>query len=135
MSVRLNQVTLAANAVEPCIGFYQALGLTLIVDAAPRYVRFEMDSGDTLSLHHEDGWAGADWPLVYLETDDLDAMCAHLKASGYALTAEPEDKRYLWREADVRDPSGNRIRLYHAGENRRFPPWRINAGEAAKTGG
>jgi hydroxymethylpyrimidine/phosphomethylpyrimidine kinase len=32
---------------------------------------------------------------------------------------------WLWREARLRDPSGNEICLYHAGANRRFPPWRI----------
>jgi hydroxymethylpyrimidine/phosphomethylpyrimidine kinase len=32
---------------------------------------------------------------------------------------------YLWRVARLRDPAGNRIQLYHAGENRRFPPWRV----------
>jgi hydroxymethylpyrimidine/phosphomethylpyrimidine kinase len=31
----------------------------------------------------------------------------------------------MWREARLRDPDGNIIFLYHAGEARRFPPWRI----------
>jgi hypothetical protein len=35
------------------------------------------------------------------------------------------DRPYLWREAVLRDPSGNRIKLYHAGENRLNPPWRV----------
>ena len=26
----------------------------------------------------------------------------------------------------LRDPAGNAICLYHAGENRRFPPWRVD---------
>jgi hydroxymethylpyrimidine/phosphomethylpyrimidine kinase len=34
-------------------------------------------------------------------------------------------QRWLWREAWLRDPAGNSICLYHAGDNRRFPPWRI----------
>jgi len=25
----------------------------------------------------------------------------------------------------IEDPSGNRIRIYTAGKNRRFPPWRV----------
>jgi len=37
----------------------------------------------------------------------------------------PEMKSYLWEEADILDPSGNRIRIYKAGNARRFPPWRI----------
>jgi hydroxymethylpyrimidine/phosphomethylpyrimidine kinase len=31
----------------------------------------------------------------------------------------------MWREARLRDPSGNTIFLYRAGEARRFPPWRM----------
>jgi hydroxymethylpyrimidine/phosphomethylpyrimidine kinase len=31
----------------------------------------------------------------------------------------------MWREARLRDPSGNTIFLYRAGESRRFPPWRM----------
>lgn len=37
----------------------------------------------------------------------------------------PTDMPYLWREAILHDPSGNRIKLYHAGENRHHPPWRV----------
>ena len=35
--------------------------------------------------------------------------------------------RWLWREARLVDPSGNVICLYHAGENRLNPPWRVGA--------
>jgi hydroxymethylpyrimidine/phosphomethylpyrimidine kinase len=35
------------------------------------------------------------------------------------------DQRWLWREAWLKDPAGNEICIYHAGENRRLPPWRI----------
>jgi hypothetical protein len=31
----------------------------------------------------------------------------------------------LWREAYLHDPDGNVVCLYHAGENRRNPPWRM----------
>jgi hypothetical protein len=37
----------------------------------------------------------------------------------------PPDQAWLWREAYLKDPDGNLICLYHAGANRRFPPWRI----------
>lgn len=37
----------------------------------------------------------------------------------------PTDQRWLWREAYLKDPAGNRICIFHAGENRRYPPWRI----------
>ena len=123
--MRLNQVTLAVDDMAAACSFYRRLGLTLIVDSAPRYVRFELPGGETLSLHHEPGWAGADWPPIYFEYDDLDGECARLESEGLTLLNGPEDKRYGWREADIMDPSGNRIRLFSAGNNRRFPPWRV----------
>ncbi len=110
------------------IEFYQKLGLTLIVDSAPRYCRFEFpDTGNgepaTLSLHEVGTqWrAPQDWPLIYFEVDDLDTYLKAIKLTPHAL---PETKSYLWREADICDPAGNTIRLYQAGENRRHPPWR-----------
>ncbi|MEM7380928.1 MAG: VOC family protein, partial [Bacteroidota bacterium] len=38
----------------------------------------------------------------------------------------PRDQSWLWREARLKDPDGNTLILYHAGENRKNPPWRIN---------
>lgn len=110
--------------------FYQCLGLTLIVDSAPRYVRFEFPAPKnggqpaTLSLHGvDDGWtAGADWPLIYFEVEDV---ARYLDDCAITPLAPPLLKSYGWVEADILDPSGNRIRIYHAGQNRRFPDWRI----------
>ncbi|MDH3811648.1 MAG: VOC family protein, partial [Gammaproteobacteria bacterium] len=31
-----------------------------------------------------------------------------------------------WREACLRDPAGNVICIFHGGENRRYPPWRVS---------
>ena len=109
--------------------FYQKLGLTLIVDSAPHYVRFEFPEdknghADTLSLHGvADDWdAWDDGPLIYFEVDDVKAF---LEKADVKSVTTAELKSYLWTEADILDPSGNRIRIFHAGENRRFPPWRV----------
>lgn len=131
--MRLNQVTLAVRDMAESIPFYETLGMRLIVDAAPRYCRFELPEGDTLSLHEEPGWTGSTSPLVYFEYDDIDAEYERLTALGVAFDGAPEDKRYLWREVDLLDPSGNRIRLFQAGENRRFPPWRVEGKEEGTT--
>ena len=49
--MNLNQVTLPARDLGPAVAFYQRLGLRLIVDALPRYVRFECPDGEsTLSV-------------------------------------------------------------------------------------
>ncbi|MEO1522796.1 MAG: hypothetical protein AAFU78_18740 [Cyanobacteria bacterium J06633_2] len=41
--------------------------------------------------------------------------------------SEPTDQPWLWREAHLRDPDGNRLILYHAGEYRKNPPWRLGS--------
>ena len=70
--------------------------------------------------------AGVTATSVYFEDDDLDATVGRLKAAGLAFDSDPVDQRWLWREAWLRDPSGNRVCLYRAGEARRFPPWRVD---------
>jgi hypothetical protein len=48
-----------------------------------------------------------------------------LKREGIPFDAQPRDQPWLWREAYLHDLDGNVICLYHAGANRRNPPWRI----------
>lgn len=125
--MNLNQVTLPSADLARACEFYRQLGLTLIVDALPRYARFECpDGGATLSLHlAEPNAARAEWPAVYFECEELDATCARLAAAGTVFESLPADQPWLWREARLRDPDGNALCLYRAGRNRRFPPWRV----------
>ena len=118
----LNQVTLPVDDHEAARAFYAAIGLRLIVDAPPRYARFESAGGATLSIEAADEIGGR--AVTYLECADLDAVVARLRAAGHCV-ASPRDEDWGWREAQATDPAGNPIRLYQAGENRRFPPWRI----------
>ncbi|MGB3625627.1 MAG: VOC family protein [Henriciella sp.] len=128
--MRLNQVTVPCTDYAASVAFYKTLGLIQIVDSPPRYARFECPASDggqpaTFSLHQVEGWTGADDPLVYFEVDDIDTEYRRLKAAGLDFIAEPQAQSWLWTEAHLRDPAGNRICLYQAGEVRRFPPWRI----------
>ena len=54
-----------------------------------------------------------------------DALVKRLKEAGLQFDTDPADQRWLWREARLRDPSGNPICLFAAGANRLNPPWRI----------
>lgn len=124
--MKLNQVTVPLVDYEASKAFYLKLGLRLIVDSPPRYARFEMpEGGSTFSIEQVDGWTGGDWPEVWFESDRLDALVSDLKARGIVFESEPETMSYLWRVAHLRDPAGTRITLYHAGENRLNPPWRV----------
>ncbi len=119
----LNQITVGAADYAASVGFYRALGLIQIVDSPDNgYARFVAANGVTLSIH-----VGPSSPAttVYLEHRQLDAWVAQLQSDGLAFDQLPQDESWGWREARLSDPAGNSICLYHAGEMRRFPPWRI----------
>ena len=129
--MQINQVTLPCHDYDTSVAFYRALGFVLIVDAPPRYARFEAPDGTgaTLSLH----LAEADtqphpWSVVYIDhpsAEALDAHVADLSAHGITILSGPRDESWGWREARILDPTGNQVCLMYAGDNRRFPPWRV----------
>jgi len=121
----LNQVTLPCTDYDATVEFYQQLGFRLIVDSPPRYGRFETDNGTTFSIHAENISGGPQDFVVYFEVDDVDATVKSIKGKGLQFETDPVDQEWLWREAHLRDPSGNRICIYHAGDKRRYPPWRV----------
>ena len=120
----LNQVTLPVHDMELATEFYRTMGFLQIVDT-PHYARFECTTGvSTFSLSlDKSGMENAS--VIYFESENLDELVSSLKAKGIAFEQGPIDMSYLWREAFLRDPSGNRIKLYWAGENRLNPPWRV----------
>lgn len=118
--MKLNQVTVGSTDYEASVAFYKTLGLKLIVDSPPLYARFETSNGETFSIHRVDEVRTT--TLVYFEVEDVDSFVAGL---GLQMTQQPVDQPWLWREARLVDPCGNPICIYQAGDNRRFPPWRI----------
>lgn len=127
--MKLNQVTVAARDLAASTAFYKALGLRLIVQA-DHYVRFECPEADggepaTFSLHHDPDATGVRQTVIYFENDALDETVERLKGRGLAFETDPVDQRWLWREAYLRDPTGNLVCLYSAPTARRFPPWRL----------
>ena len=120
----LNQVTVGFRDYAASVAFYKALGLLQIVDSpAEGYARFEVPNGVTFSIHASDETSTS--TVVYFESKRLDAWVTELASQGYAFEQMPQDESWGWREARLLDPSGNMICLYSAGENRRYPPWRI----------
>jgi catechol 2,3-dioxygenase-like lactoylglutathione lyase family enzyme len=123
----LNQVTLPARNVAESVAFYRRMGFELIVDA-PHYARFKSTVGTaTFSIHAVESVRESSKTIVYFECAALDQQVAELQAKGLEFTQEPRDEQWLWREARLIDPSGNVICLYHSGENRLNPPWRVGA--------
>jgi hydroxymethylpyrimidine/phosphomethylpyrimidine kinase len=122
---RLNQVTVTGTNYERSIEFYRKLGLKQIVDNPPDYAQFETAGGVTFSVQIDPEETIAATTAVYFECEDLDERVEQLARSGIPFEHGPRNQPWMWREARLRDPDGNIIFFYKAGENRRFPPWRI----------
>lgn len=120
----LNQITLGCSDYPASVAFYKALGLHQIVDSPDNgYARFESAAGTTISIH---GMADASpATTVYFESPRLDAWVDELRLQGIVFDQMPRNESWGWREARLRDPHGNLVCLYHGGEYRRFPPWRL----------
>jgi catechol 2,3-dioxygenase-like lactoylglutathione lyase family enzyme len=123
--MRLNQVTVGAVDLATSEHFYLTLGLKLIVKD-DHYLRFECPEGEsTFSIDRVASVPHDEQMTVYFESDDLDGICDRLVAAGITLDEVPKDMPWLWREARLRDPDGHHLCLFHAGENRKEPPWRL----------
>jgi hydroxymethylpyrimidine/phosphomethylpyrimidine kinase len=125
---RLNQVTVTGTNYERSVEFYSRLGLSQIVDSPENgYARFETAGGATFSVQIDPEEKIIATTAVYLECDDLDERVELLARSGIAFEHGPRNQPWMWREARLRDPDGNIIFLYKAGEARRYPPWRVES--------
>ena len=129
--MNLNQVTVYTDKPQETAEFFQKLGLRIIVDSLPRYARLECPDGDSTLSIQDTGTENFDLQqapnniVLYFECDNLDQNVADLKSKGLTFDEDPTDRPWLWRQAYLKDPNGNKICLFHAGENRKNPPWRV----------
>jgi catechol 2,3-dioxygenase-like lactoylglutathione lyase family enzyme len=133
--MNLNQVTIYSDKPVETVEFFKKLGLNLIVDSLPRYARLECPDGEaTLSVNTADPTEAETRPVgsvrfgditLYFECEDLDAEVERLKSLGLHFDEDPTDRPWLWRQAYLKDPNGNKICLFYAGDNRKNPPWRV----------
>ncbi|HJS55809.1 MAG TPA: VOC family protein [Chitinophagaceae bacterium] len=122
--MNLNQVTVAVTNIERSTEFYERLGLKLIVKAE-HYARFIVHGNEaTFSIHRTEQYRPNE-TTIYFEVTNVDKTIADLKLKGFDIVTEPVLQKWLWYEAYLEDPDGNKICIYHAGENRLNPPWRI----------
>jgi len=123
--MNLNQITVPSLDIERSIAFYQTLGLKLIVKS-DHYARFECPDGtSTFSVHLTEELPTGLGISVYFECDNLDKKVNNLMQKGIVFDELPKDQSWLWREAYLKDPDGNQLILFFAGENRLNPPWRV----------
>ena len=123
--MELNQITLPVSDMKKAVDFYLTLGFTQIVDT-PHYARFSCPQGAaTFSLSLETEMT-ANSAIIFFEHEALDELVKSLIDKGIEFDQLPTEQRYLWTEAILHDPSGNKIKLYWAGENRLNPPWKTH---------
>ena len=126
--MNLNQVTIPSVDIEKAISFYQKLGLKLIVHSNDHYARFECPKGNAkFSIHKVESLPSGSGAVVYFENEKLDEQVGNLVKEGIQFDEMPNDKSWLWREARLKDPDGNQLILYYAGDNRHYPPWRLDS--------
>jgi len=124
--MNLNQVTVPVSDIETSIVFYEKLGLKLIVVDLFRYARFECPEGDaTFSLHQVREVQKESGIWLYFEVQNVDDYVQELLNKGIKFEELPNNKSWLWRESRLKDPDNNQIIIYFAGNNRKYPPWRI----------
>ena len=124
--MNLNHVTIYTDKPAETAEFFQKLGLRIIVDSMPRYARLECPDGDsTLSVHDDPAAQVTNNIVLYFDCDDLDHTVSDLKSKGLTFDEDPTERPWLWRQAYLKDPNGNKICLFNAGENRKNPPWRV----------
>ena len=124
--MNLNQVTIYTDKPQETAEFFQRLGLRIIVDSLPRYARLECPDGDsTLSIQKAEDVEVTNNVVLYFECDEIDHTVDDLKSKGLTFDEDPTDRPWLWRQAYLKDPNGNKICLFRAGENRKNPPWRV----------
>lgn len=125
--MNLNQITIPSLDLNRSIPFYEKLGLSLIVKSLPHYARFVCPDGHaTFSIHQTSSLPSGDGIIIYFECNNLDEYVNTLIEKGIVFEELPNDKRWLWREARLKDLDGNQLILFYAGENRIDPPWKIN---------
>lgn len=122
--MNLNQLTLPVSNMDAATDFYRTMGFLQIVDTA-HYARFECPEGNSTFSLSLDSTGRENPTVIYFEDENLDELVSALKTRGIQFEQDPTDMSYLWREAILHDPSGNKIKLYWAGVNRLHPPWRI----------
>ena len=134
MSVSISTVHVLVDDPEAALAFYRdCLGLTVTNEVAReefRWITLATDSQPEIQLvlsqphagrSQEDGDAVAallakgELRPLHLRTDDLDATFEKVAGTpGAEVLQEPEDRPWGVRDAAVRDPAGNFLRIEQA---------------------
>ena len=104
--MNLNQLTIPSTDLVRSSEFYRQLGLTLIVDAIPRYARFECPGGSTMSLHRAERVDPESGFVIYFECTDLDDKVEELREAGVEFESGPRDDGGIGGKRACEIPTG-----------------------------
>jgi catechol 2,3-dioxygenase-like lactoylglutathione lyase family enzyme len=119
--MNLNHVAVPTRDVPASAAFYARLGFNTIVET-PRYARFRSVGGDTTFSLIESLEPNPGGVTLYFEVRELTNTVLRLQALGIVFSEEPKVQPWKWNEARLKDPSGNNICLFWAGEHRLQSP-------------
>jgi catechol 2,3-dioxygenase-like lactoylglutathione lyase family enzyme len=134
MTISLSTVHIYVDDPDAAVGFYRdTLGLTVadeVENGGYRWITLVTDSQPEIKIvlsqphagrSQEDGdtlaalLAKGELPGPFFRSDDLDATFEQLAAApGVEVLSEPADQFWGVRDAAVRDPAGNMIRIQQA---------------------
>ncbi|MEI6001032.1 VOC family protein [Paraburkholderia bengalensis] len=91
--------------------YHDVLGLELLMDHG--WIRtYGTDQAMTVQISFaQEGGSGTSVPDLSIEVDDVDAACAAMKATGFAVEYGPVDEPWGVRRFYVRDPFGKLVNI------------------------
>ena len=129
-SLSLARCFVQVHDAESALPFYRdALGLEVRNDVARedhRWITLGAGNAEVVVTNFVNGGPGDGDALaallakgalngVHFHTDDLEGTFERVRASGAEVVQEPDDRPWGVRDAAVRDPAGNLIRIEQAG--------------------
>lgn len=119
--MNLNQITLPSRDIKESIAFYKKMGFALVAESE-EFAQFRCPEGQSyFSIEKQASGVSGSGVTVYFEIDQIDEKVEALSAQGVAFSQGVTDQPWLWREARLKDPSGNALCLYRPGQGHQLP--------------
>lgn len=117
-----NHAMIYVSSLERSLEFYQTgIGFEMLERQGDEYARLKSPAAETtIALHRNNRLpaTGQGGIRLYFEVEDVDAFCSTLETKGFKLEQRAMKMPWGWTHAYLRDPDGNEVSIYSAGEMR-----------------
>lgn len=115
--MRMHHLVVYVGDVSRSLEFYEGhLGFKPVEVGLPDYATVVDPGGETTICIHRGSsqrpTPGKDGAWLYIELEDLDAVCKELARRGVEFEQMPRDMQWGWRHAYLRDPDGQLLSFY-----------------------